>query len=74
MNDINDKGDFDRNFVHNMVESALRIGLILILLFWSYDIIRPFVIPIIWGGIIAIAAMPLINWLEKSLGAGADWQ
>jgi predicted PurR-regulated permease PerM len=68
MNDINGTGDFDRKFVQNMIESALRIGLIFILLFWSYDIIRPFIIPIIWGGIIAIAAMPLVNWLEKKFG------
>jgi predicted PurR-regulated permease PerM len=51
-----------------MVESALRIGLIFILLLWSYDIIRPFVIPIIWGGIIAIAAMPLVHWAAVKLG------
>jgi predicted PurR-regulated permease PerM len=56
MNETPESASFDRRFVNNMVESALRIGLIVILLFWTYDIIRPFVIPVIWGDIIAIAA------------------
>ncbi len=59
---------FDKLFARNMVESALRIGLIFILLWMAYDIIRPFLIPIVWGGIIAIAAFPLTKRLEKLLG------
>ena len=58
----------DENFINNMVESALRIGLILILVIWSYDIVRPFVIPIIWGAIIAVALMPVARMLAKLLG------
>ena len=59
---------FDPLFVHNMVESFLRIGLLLILLSMSYDIIKPFTVPIIWGAIIGIAAFPLVKWLEGKLG------
>lgn len=59
---------FDRLFVRNMVESALRIGLVFILLWMTYDIIRPFLIPIVWGGIIAIAAFPLVKRLQVLLG------
>jgi predicted PurR-regulated permease PerM len=59
---------FDRLFVRNMMESALRIGLVFILLVMTYDIIRPFLIPIVWGGIIAIAAFPLTKVLERRLG------
>jgi predicted PurR-regulated permease PerM len=59
---------FDAKFVRNMVESALRIGLVFVLLYATYDIIRPFLIPLTWGGIIAIAAFPLVKWLESKLG------
>jgi len=59
---------FDGLFVRNMLESALKIGLVLILLSLAYDIIRPFVIPLIWGGIVAIAAFPLTRWLQQRLG------
>ncbi|MEM9254603.1 MAG: AI-2E family transporter [Pseudomonadota bacterium] len=59
---------YDPLFVRNMIESFLRIGLVLLLLVWSYDIIRPFTVPLLWGGIIAMAAFPLVKWLEKRLG------
>ena len=59
---------FDPLFVRNMLESFLRIGLVFLLLIWTYDIIRPFVVPILWGSIIAMAAYPLVTWLEPKLG------
>ncbi|PSU34351.1 AI-2E family transporter [Photobacterium lutimaris] len=51
-------------FINNMLESSIRIGLLLILLVWTYDIIKPFVIPVLWGAIIAVALMPLTLKLE----------
>ena len=59
---------FDPMFVRNMVESALRIGLIFVLLVTTYDIVRPFILPLAWGGIIAIAAFPLTRRIEGWLG------
>ena len=58
----------DEHFVDNMVESALRIGLIFLLLLWTYAIVRPFVIPIVWGAIIAVALMPATMKLKTMLG------
>ncbi|USE01784.1 AI-2E family transporter [Vibrio sp. SCSIO 43133] len=55
-------------FVNNMVESAIRIGLLVILLIFTYDIIKPFIIPVLWGSIIAVALLPLTKKLERSLG------
>ncbi|CAH0992622.1 Putative transport protein YdiK [Sinobacterium norvegicum] len=57
--------DPDKQFVSNMVESALKVGGIFLLLSWSYSLVQPFVVPIVWGAIIAVAAMPLVRWLEK---------
>jgi len=59
--------DYDPLFVRNMIESTLRIGLLALLLTVSYQIIRPFTVPILWGAIIAIAAFPLVKWLEPKL-------
>jgi predicted PurR-regulated permease PerM len=59
---------YDPLFVRNMLESALRIGLVFLLLWICYDIIRPFTVPILWGAIIAMAAFPLVKWLEPKLG------
>ena len=59
---------YDPQFVRNMIESFLRIGLLLLLLIWTYDIIEPFMVPILWGAIIAMAAFPLVKWLQPKLG------
>ena len=68
VNNEQDKAGYDRLFVGNMIESFLRIGLLLVLLILSYDIIRPFTVPIMWGAIIAMAAFPLVKWLQPKLG------
>ncbi len=59
---------FEPQFVRNMLESFLRIGLVFILLYESYEIIEPFMVPLVWGAIIAVAAMPLVKVLEPRLG------
>jgi predicted PurR-regulated permease PerM len=58
----------DQNFINNMVESAWRIGLIFLLLAWSFQIVQPFVTPILWGAILAVALMPVTLKLKKLLG------
>ena len=68
MDNNNSRADYDPLFVRNMIESTLRIGLLALLLTVSYQIISPFTVPILWGAIIAIAAFPLVRWLEPKLG------
>ena len=68
MSDTEADTGFDKLFVRNMLESALRIGLVLILLSMTYDIIRPFTLPLVWGAIIAIAVFPMARWLQGKLG------
>jgi predicted PurR-regulated permease PerM len=59
---------FEPLFVRNMIESTLRIALLLTLLLYTYEIIRPFTTPILWGAIIAMAAFPLVKWLQPKVG------
>lgn len=68
MENDNPEAGYDPLFVRNMIESFLRIGLVLLLLTLAYDIIKPFTTPILWGAIIAMAAFPLVKWLEAKIG------
>ena len=68
MENENPEAGYDPLFVRNMIESFLRIGLLLVLLTLAYDIIKPFTTPIIWGAIIAMAAFPVVRWLQPKLG------
>lgn len=49
------------------IEIVIRMGLILLLMVWCFQIISPFIVPIVWGIIIAIGAYPIFFWLIKKL-------
>lgn len=48
----------DRLFVDRAIESFIRIALIAILAAWCFEIVRPFIVPIVWGVIVAIGLYP----------------
>ena len=47
---------------------ALRIGFIAFVLYWSYLIVQPFILVILWSIIIAVAVHPLYKMLKRRLG------
>lgn len=53
---------------HSAILLTLRLGFIAILLVFSFKIISPFLMPIIWGIIISIGIFPLFKSLSKLLG------
>ncbi len=55
-------------FVRNSVEAAISIGLVIILVYWCFDIVKPFITPMIWGTIITVAIYPHYKRLENVLG------
>jgi len=57
-----------QEFVSHALEAAIRIGLVFLLAAWCFEIVRPFITPIVWGAIIAIAAYPGYQWLQARLG------
>jgi predicted PurR-regulated permease PerM len=58
----------NRDFTKYSIEAAIRLGLMLILAFWCYLIIKPFVIALVWAVIIAVAVFPLFTRLKALLG------
>lgn len=50
------------------IYTALRIGFIALLLVWSFEIVKPFILPVLWGIIIAVAIFPLHKKLSSLLG------
>jgi predicted PurR-regulated permease PerM len=58
----------DKIFVRRAVEAAIRIGLVALLVAWCFQIVRPFIVPVVWGIIIAVAAHPSYRRLESILG------
>ncbi len=60
--------DDSRLFEKNAVEAAIKIGILAVLVIWTFRIIQPFIIPVVWGIIIAVAMEPLIGKLSRLLG------
>ncbi len=48
-----------------VIEIIVPIGLTFLLLVWCFQIIRPFIPPIVWGIVIAIGTYPIFQWLIK---------
>lgn len=63
-----DSSSHDKMFLSRALEATIRIGLILLLAAWCFQIVQPFIIPVVWGIIIATATYPAYRWLEGALG------
>lgn len=58
----------DDSYLSKVIEAAVRVGLVLLLLAWCFAIIRPFITPVVWGVILAVAVFPAYQWLVGRLG------
>ena len=50
------------------INTTLRVGFILLLLVWSFEIVKPFIMPVLWGIIISVSIYPMYGKLVKILG------
>lgn len=58
----------DLAIARTAVEAVVRVGLLLLLAFWCFTIAEPFLVPVIWGTIIAIVMSPSYLRLRHRLG------
>ncbi|MBW2426668.1 MAG: AI-2E family transporter [Deltaproteobacteria bacterium] len=58
----------DRAFFRRALESSVRIGLIFLLVVWCFQIARPFLSPVVWGIILAIATRPIYEAFCRAVG------
>jgi predicted PurR-regulated permease PerM len=58
----------DRQFLTNTFEAVIRVGLVLILVTWCFQIVRPFISLIVWAIVIAVALNPSYEKLARLMG------
>ena len=58
----------EKAFLRRALEATIRIGLVVLLVLWCFEIVKPFVVPVIWGIIIAVATYPGYRRLLPPLG------
>jgi len=56
------------DLARKVTDVAIRLSLLAALVVWCFLLFRPFVMPLVWGIIIAVALSPVFFWLESVLG------
>jgi predicted PurR-regulated permease PerM len=58
----------DERIYRIAVDTTLRVGILLAMLYWCFHIMSPFLYPIIWGAIIAVASYGSYQKLSSVIG------
>jgi predicted PurR-regulated permease PerM len=51
-----------------IIQLAIRLGLLAFLVYWSFILVRPFIPILAWSVVLAVALYPPYNWLTEHLG------
>lgn len=57
----------EERFVRKVLEATIRTGIVVLLALWSFRIFSPFLAPVVWGMIIAVATYGLYGGLRSRL-------
>src|SRR5437879_9884046 len=52
----------------DVIQLVIRLGLLALLIIWTFLIIRPFVPILAWSAVLAVAFYPAFSWVAKILG------
>ncbi len=65
--------DQDKNpalgrFANGWTDTAIRLALVALIVYWSFLLLRPFIAILIWAAILSVALYPVYQWLKRVLG------
>lgn len=55
----------EHNFSNQAIDAFIKISALSVLVLWCFSILRPFLLLMVWGGIIATALYPIVAFLGK---------
>lgn len=50
------------------IETAIRLAVLALLLYWSFVLVQPFISIFIWSAVLAVALFPIFKWISVRLG------
>jgi predicted PurR-regulated permease PerM len=62
-----DKSFDEKNPIRRTAETAIRLAILFLLLYWCYTIVRPFIDILLWSAIFAVSLYPMYKWLQGRL-------
>ena len=51
-----------------VIQIAIRLGLLALLIYWSFLLLKPFIPILAWSAVLAVALYPIYDWLSEHLG------
>jgi predicted PurR-regulated permease PerM len=60
--------DNNKVFTKNVIETAIKLSILGTMVIWTFLLMKPFMIPVIWGMILAVATEPFIGKLGNMIG------
>jgi predicted PurR-regulated permease PerM len=51
-----------------VIQIAIRLGLLAFLIYWSFILLRPFIPILVWSVVLSVALYPAYDWLSAHLG------
>lgn len=58
----------ENDYTKNIIEAVIKIAVLGVLIIWAFQLIKPFITPVIWGIILAVAVEPMIAKMAEKLG------
>ncbi|MFY9685327.1 MAG: AI-2E family transporter [Pseudolabrys sp.] len=52
----------------SFIETAIRLAVLALLLYWSFVLVQPFISIFIWSAVLAVALFPIFEWISSRLG------
>lgn len=52
----------------SFIETAIRLAVLALLLYWSFVLVQPFISIFIWSAVLAVALFPIFEWISFRLG------
>ena len=68
MNEDRKKRPTRDQFTGPFIETAIRLGALALLLYWTLILVRPFISIVIWSVVLSVALYPVFAWTSHFLG------
>lgn len=61
------ENSLDEQVEKNVINITIKLGALLLLFYWCFSIIQPFIIPVVWAVVIAVSLYPLYQMMLGKL-------
>ena len=63
-----DSSESQERLRKNIIEAVIKVAVLGVMAVWTFQLIKPFLVPFVWGMILAVAAEPPVAWFTERTG------